>query len=73
MCFDFCQINEWNDVSTRPPVPSEKEVERRWYWSKGFRGYHHYEKSGAKRDYESDNDTGYDDYCDDDLIADGFY
>jgi len=60
------EVDEWCDVNTRPPTPTEKEAEKQWYWSKGFVDYHHYEKFGKENDYDSDEDNTYEDLCNDD-------
>jgi len=57
------EVKEWCDPLTRPHTPTDEEVEARWYKKHGFRGYYHYEKTGAAKDYYSDGDYG--EGCDD--------
>ena len=47
-------VKEWSDPLTRPHTPTDDQVEAEWYKKHGFRGYYHYEKTGASKDYNSD-------------------
>jgi len=49
-------VKEWADPSTRPRTPTDEEAEAHWYRKHGFRGYYHYEKTGASKGYSSDAD-----------------
>jgi hypothetical protein len=55
----------WSDERTRPTIPSEKECAGQWYRSHGYRGYHHFEKTGAANGYDSDCSVNYDGLSDD--------